>query len=108
MNVRAALAYGCGGSGARVAQAVTAQRLRGKTSERTLLLYNQLSTPRIVGAIPLCHVHEWSGHWTGTAIPLWTGTAILVCLVCLLKAALGQHTADTRSRCSGVRNLWQA
>ena len=107
MNVRAALAYGCGGSGARVAQAVTAQRLRGKTSERTLLLYNQLSTPRIVGAIPLCHVHEWSGHWTGTAIPLWTGTAILVCLVCLLKAALGQHTADTRSRCSGVRNLWQ-
>ena len=107
MNVRAALAYGCGGSGARVAQAVTAQRLRGKTSERTLLLYNQLSTPRIVGAIPLCHVHEWSGHWTGTAIPLWTGTTILVCLVCLLKAALGQHTADTRSRCSGVRNLWQ-
>ena len=50
---------------------------------------------------------ERSGHGTGTAVPLWTGTTILVCHVCLLKAALGQHTADTRSRCSGVRNLWQ-
>ena len=106
MNVRAALAYGCGGSGARVAQAVTAQRLRGKTSERTTTV-QPAEHAQNCWRHPLvpCARVEWTLDWHRHPLVDWHHHSCLPC--CLLKAALGQHTADTRSRCSGVRNLWQ-